>query len=235
MRTRKVIAAWAAALCILPAAYGSELRGVIREVDVKNQEIVIDGKNHGLRGVPVLLAIDGNTQITIGKRSAALADLSAGKRVRVFYDTQNGKAVARSITILGSQPGEPTPPQPLIADANTIGGTLRRLAVTEREIVVATANDKDYGRTFIVPEDARIYRDQKPIHLEDLHEGEGVLVHVEHKDKEFLAKSIEAGTPLANAAKPKGKDRIERLRQLLKTLDTFLQMAQQGKSDISSR
>jgi hypothetical protein len=111
---------------------------------------------------------------------------------------------------------------------------LIRVALTDREIVVigpGPGGEAETETTLMVPEEARISRGEKAVQLEDLKEGERVVVKTEKRDGKWAAVSIQAGGPAAPAA-ARGR-RIERVRQILRMVDGFLeQLAEQrGHSD----
>ena len=63
-------------------------------------------------------------------------------------------------------------------------GVLQRVALTDREIVVigpGAKGEPELESILTVPEDARITKDAKPAKLEDLKEGERVVVRTEKR------------------------------------------------------
>jgi hypothetical protein len=231
MRSQPSLVAGIAILVLGSFSSAAEIRGVIRSVDPGKQELTVEGRGRGMRGLRMVLATDKDTQILIGTKPGAFADLAAGKRARIEYEVRDGMPVARSIKVVSLQIELP-PPAPVgpsaVNDANTVSGTLRRVAQTEREIVVIGAAEKE--TTIAVPDNVQVVRGQKLIHFEDLHEGESAVVHTERQDGRLAAKSIEAGT-LVSANPPNRDRRIERLRQILKTIDGLLEMAEKRRSD----
>jgi hypothetical protein len=148
----------------------------------------------------------------------------------VLYEFRDGRRVALGVTVHGALIREAMKPAPTgpAGDKDTVAGTLARVAFTEREIVVVTpgARGADSETTFAVPEGTAITRDQKPVKLDDLKEGEKVAVRGAMKDGKRVAQSIEVGAVARNA--PAGRDaRIERLRQLLHQIDDLLRMAEE--------
>ncbi len=173
-----------------------------------------------------------DTAVTLGKQPGRIEDLPTGKRVRVVYETRDGRRVAVSVTapgplVLGTEPPAGTPPPPA---AGTVSGTLRRIGYTDSEIVIITPaapGKPESETTFLVPQGAAITRDQKPIRFEDLKEGEPVVVRPEKREGKMVAAAINAGTaPPPGAPEQPKTERIERIRQILKTVDALLQMAQ---------
>ena len=124
------------------------------------------------------------------------------------------------------------PPAPLKGEPGAITGVLRRVAITDREIVVVNASAKsgqEIETTILVPDATKILREQKSIRFQDLKEGDQVAVNAEKKGRKLLARSIQVGTvagamapPQPNAA-PNANERIQRIREILKIVDGILQ------------
>ena len=124
------------------------------------------------------------------------------------------------------------PPAPLKGEPGAITGVLRRVAITDREIVVVNAGAKggpEIETTILVPDATKILRDQKSIRFQDLKEGDQVAVNAEKKGRKLLARSIQVGPvtgamapPQPNAA-PNANERIQRIREILKIVDGILQ------------
>jgi Cu/Ag efflux protein CusF len=200
-------------------ALAEEIRGVINKVDADKKELVVEVRNIGKRGLPMTFKITDDSKILLNRKSGALSDLSPGARVRVLYETQGGQRVALGITVRGGDNrAEP------VADANTLTGTIQRIIFTEREIVVTSPGPqgKDPVETTVfIPEKAKITRMDTTIKLDDLKEGERVVVRTEKQDgKPVTAVSIQVGE---QAKTPTGPDRIQQLRLALKIADFLLQ------------
>src|SRR5437016_4639031 len=123
-------------VCLMAPA--ADVRGVVLKVDADKNQVTIEGRGLGVRGAIMIIQLDKNTQIQAGGKSASVADLAAGTRVRVTYDVQGEQRVALRINFLGAPPSSPPPPPPAPAapaggSANGISGTLRRVSFTERE------------------------------------------------------------------------------------------------------
>jgi hypothetical protein len=109
-------------------------------------------------------------------------------------------------------------------------GLLRRVALTEREIIVATpaANGKETYTTLPVAEDAKITRDGKAIAFDDLKEEERVSVKVEVRMGKKVALSVAVGAVgdavAKPAEKPKEMSNIAKARLILKIADAILEM-----------
>jgi hypothetical protein len=228
-----------AILCLTFSATAAEVRGIVVKADAKNHQLVIEGRGRGLRGTELTFQLNKDTVIQNGQEPAQASDLTPGKRVRVFYERQDGQRVALRITMPGgalaealkqAPPAEPAkePAKSGPNDANTVSGTLRRLALTDREIVVVRANPAggpDIETTIFVPESAKIDKDGKAIRLEELKEGLQVSVKVEKDHKEIVAKSIQLGAVVASPkseAPPNRGDAVKKARMVLKIIDAFL-------------
>ena len=224
-----------AILCLAFSATAAEVRGIVVKVDSKNHELVIEGRGRGLRGAELTFQLNKDTVIQNGQEPAQVSDLMPGKRVRVFYERQDGQRLALRITMPGgalaealkqAPPAEPAKAGP--NDANTVSGTLRRLALTDREIVVVRANPAgrtDIETTIFVPESAKIDKDGKAIRLEELKEGLQVTVKVEKDHKEVVAKSIQVGAVVASQKMDRPSERgdgIDKARRVLKLLQALL-------------
>ncbi len=230
------------------AAPAAEVRGVIVKVDPKNHEVVIEARGRGMRGREFTLALSQATEFRKGRESAREADLAPGERVRVVYEDETGTRRALRISIQGgalAQQARPAPandvkpgpndakPGPNDAkpgpnDANTVSGVLRRIALTDREIVVVAPNPagkQEKETTIFVPESTKITRDQKTLRLDDLKEGEQVTVQIEKDAHEVAAKSIQVGAAAVSAkmTNPRARgDGVEKARRILRIIDGFL-------------
>jgi hypothetical protein len=211
-------------LLLGPAMAAEEVRGIVLKTDADKQVLTIEGRGKGIRKSMLTFKVDKETQILFGRKMGRLTDLSAGKRVRVLYEVQNGQAVALRITAPGAVPAQPISPAP--KDANALVGTLQRVALTDREIVIIAPGPKggtEIETTLLVPEDAKITKDQKVVRLEDLREGVQVVVVPEKQNGKLLARSIQVGAaPVGNSAVPEER-RIEKIRRILKMIDYFLE------------
>ena len=224
-----------AILCLAFSATAAEVRGVVVKADTKNHQLVIEGRGRGLRGTELTFTLNKDTVIQNGRESVQASELTPGKRVRVFYERQDGQRIALRITMPGGAivealkqgpPAEAVKPGP--NDANTVSGTLRRLALTDREIVVVRPNPgggPDIETTIFVPESAKIEKDAKTIRLEELKEGQPVTVKVEKDHKEVVAKSIQVGAVTTSQKMDLPADRadgIDKARRVLRIIQAFL-------------
>ena len=155
----------------------ADVVGVITGVDLDKKEVLIEGRGRA-RGKTLTLVLDADTQILFGKRAATAADLASGRRVNVEYEDRDGKQVARVLHVHGPKPTVAVVP----ADKGALTGIVRRVALTDREIVVIGpgAKGKETETTVAVPEAARILKDGKAVALESLKEEDLVSVVAEN-------------------------------------------------------
>jgi 3-dehydroquinate synthase class II len=184
--------------------------------------------------------LDKDTQIQLGHDAGNVADLKPGDRVRVFYENRDSRRVAVSVSTrgLGKLPLEnlgkllqQEPPLNAPANAPAVPmdpgaatGTLQRVALSDREIVVVGPGPggQEAETTFAVPESTAIVKDGKPLKLEDLKEGERVTVKGEKQHGKVTAQAIQVGAgPIAQESAK--NPRVEKLRRLLQMADYFLQ------------
>jgi hypothetical protein len=210
-----------------PAAAG-EVRGVINKVDPDKRELLLEGRGRGVRGQSLTIALGPDTQIQVGNKAGTLADLTTGKRAHVFYETREGRMIATRVSVHGTPAAVP-PAVPAKADANTVSGVLRRVALTDREIVVvgpaAAGGAAPTELTLAVPANASITRDGKPITFDELKEGDAVVVQTEMRDGQPVAKAIRIGM-----APPAAEPKRDRVGEILKMIDWFLQMRDQRRA-----
>jgi hypothetical protein len=214
------------------AAVGSsaadEVRGRIVRVDLDRKEMVL---HHGsrARGVDYTFALDDRTEVLFAGEAGALADLPAGRLARVSYEDRDGKAVARVIRIplplraaTGRTPPAPVPETPA---GDAISGTLLRIGVTDREIIVIGPGRKgqEAETTIAVPEGVPITRDGKKIGLDCLQEGEAVTVGMDPRASQPTARSVRVGKGPPAPAAMRTEDVVPRVRQVLKVVDQILQ------------
>jgi hypothetical protein len=217
-----------AALLTGSLASAEEVRGVITKVDPDKQEVVLQVRGKGIRGLPMAFRLEEQTQILLGRQSVHLADLRPGARARILYENRDGWRVALAITAHGS-PSRPA--GAALLDPTAITGVLQRVALTDREIVIIGPGPSgpETETTLVVPEGIKITKDNQPVRFEDLKEGQHVAVRTEKRDGKVVAASIQIGA--AALAAPEKNDRIEKLRQLLKLADFFLQQMGERKNN----
>lgn len=220
-------------LLVTVAGRADEVRGVVTKVDPDRKEIVLEGRGKGLRGRTFTLTVAPETRIQVGQKAAQLGDLTAGKRVRVSFETRGGKHVAISVSsldllanLLGSSAPAPSPgPAPAVnAAGDTVAGELRRVALTDRELVVVGADGRE--TVLAVPEELAVVRNGKPASFEDLKQGEQAVVRFVARDGKRVATSVQVGEGAATAPQ---ENRIQRLRRVLKYVDVLLDIADRAK------
>jgi hypothetical protein len=254
------------ALFLATPLFADEIRGTLLRVSPDKQEVAVDVRDRGRRTTTVILKLDADSQVMLGRKAGKLADLVVGKRVRVLYEDQNGQHMARSIIApavitlnpalletlgnLGAAGGlnlggalgagsmkNEAPAAPVPVPQNGIGGILRRVSRTDRELVVIgnPGPGKPPSETTVyVPAEARITRDQRAIAFDDLKEGEAVVVAAQPKDGRLEAQSVTIGQPVAGAvpalpqpaaaAQPMpGDNKIAKIREALRLLDGLLE------------
>jgi hypothetical protein len=213
-----------------------EVRGRIVSVDLARKEMVV---RHGppRRGADYRFVLDDKTEVLFAGEPGKVTDLPTGRMARVAYEDQGGKPVARVIRIplpLGVVRGATPPAPPPAAETpagDSVSGTLLRVGVTDRELVVVGPGRKgaETETTIAVPEDVPITRDGKKIGLDNLKEGDGVSVQVERKGSQVKARSVQVGkAPPAPAAMRTDKV-VPRVRQVLKIVDQILQQIEQQR------
>jgi hypothetical protein len=195
-----------------------EVRGVIEKVDPAKGELTIEARGRGVRGLAMSFVLAKDTQVRFGRQEAAVADLKPGARAVILYDSNNGRRIARSITVRGALPKA----ESVKTDANTVVGTVARVAAAQRELVVLGPGPEAMKteKVLTVPEDASITRDKKAIKLDDIRAGESVVARTAQRDGKTVVESVEVGVPARTAA---NAQRIEQARRVLRMVDFFLQ------------
>jgi len=201
----------------------AEVRGVVAKIDPNKNELLLEARGPGLRGTAMTFVVDKDTQILFGQQSGQLTDLAVGKRVRLLYENRENKNVAQIIHAFGLKPSQPAG----ATTDYTVTGTLQRVAITDREIVVIGPGAKgpETETTIAVPEGVKITRGDKTISLQDLKDGERVGVRAEKRDGKMTADAIQV---LGMGENPEMLP-LARLRQFLQLADQLLQMAEQRK------
>lgn len=229
----------AVGVMLLTALFGpaDEIRGVIARVDPIKKEIVVQARGAGRRGQSFTLTVTPDTRIDKGGQAVQLAELTAGKRVRASFELRGGQHVALSLSapdLLGSllgvvapTPAPPPPPAaaaPAPASGESVAGELRRVAFTDRELVVLGRGGQE--TILAVPEGLAVIRNGKPAEFADLKEGEQAVVRFVPRDGKRVATSVQVGEA---GAIPPQETRIQRLRRALKFVDELLDMADRAK------
>lgn len=218
MGTKQSIVVLAVVVLGALPVWADETRGIVSKVDPQKKEILIEARGKGMRGEHVLFSLDDNTRYLAGRRAAQLADVSPGRRVRIQYDSRDGKKLAARVELLG---GAAVASQPSALEDNAVAGTLRSIDRTEREIVVVAPGSEV---TLAVAPDAVVTRDGKAIAFDDLKEEQQVAVKVEMQGDRRVAKAIVVGVKV-----DKEKHGVERAREILKRIDEVLQQLEQRR------
>ena len=215
-----------AGLFLVAAASAAEARGRIIRIDPEKKELRLEARGPR-RGTVLDLTLGPKTQIVIGGWTGTLSDLTPGRRVRVLYEERDGKSVAQVIRSPGVRAAA-TQPSPAVApprEGEGVTGTLQRVSLADREVVVVGPGAKGSRTetTIAVAEKTPITRDGKEIAFEALKEGEMVTVRTQSLKGKLSAVSIQVGQAAATtSAQPPRRPLIPRLRQALKIADEWL-------------
>lgn len=239
----------AAMVCLLTSstfAPADQVRGVVTKVDPQTGQIVIEARGIGVRGTVLTFTLGKDAPVTfIGNKPADLKDIPVGKNVQISYETQDGKRIALGVRITALKPGELGAGLggnllPSIGggaapkmEAAGLTGKLRRVAYTEREIVLAMGSgDNETYVSLPVADDAKITRDDKAIKFDDLKEDEVAVVTTAMKDNRKVAVAVQTGkvsaAPVAAAAGDETST-VTRIRQILKIADVILELAEKNE------
>jgi hypothetical protein len=220
----RFVAAVAAAVLLGGHLAAEEVRGVIEKVDAAKGELTIEARGRGVRRLVMTFALVNDTKVLFGRQEAAVADLKPGARTVIVYDTKNGQRLARSITVRGALPKA----EPVKVDPNAVAGTIARISFTERELVVVGPGPQGAKTETLltVPENASITRDRKAVKLDDIREGEAVVARTTRRDGKTIVDSMEVGV---QPKSPADAQRIERVRTVLRMVDSFLQRMAERK------
>jgi hypothetical protein len=222
-----------------------EMRGLLAEIDPNRKEIRLQDRVLLRRPGPIF-TFDANLQILMGQTPGTLADLMPGQRVRIDYEMRDGKAVARTVTIPGPLGARLTPLLDMVPKPGTeapqggisgdmVTGSLARVGLSDRELVVLTGRDGVKTETIIaVPEACKLVKGGKSVGLEAFAVGDVVSVRVEKRDGKLTALSVQDGmapgaaAPARPDAAARG-DLIPKVRFGLKILDLGLQQLEGNK------
>ncbi len=212
--SRSVLAVLAGLVFSVPL-FAEDFVGVITKMDPDKKELLLEGRLAS-RGRALTLVFDGDTQVMFGKQPGTPAELPIGKIVRVVYETRDSQQVARSIRVNGLRPNKPAAPSS--DKGSTITGILRRVALTDSEVVVIGpgAKGNDTETTVAVPQTARIMKGGKAITLESLKEDDQVSIVAEQRDGRLTATAIQVGPAPSS-------DIVPKLRIAIKIADMLLQ------------
>jgi hypothetical protein len=223
MKATRILAGLAAILVLPAALSAAEVRGIIASVDLKKGELVLEKVKP--KTADSTYIINDKTVVLYGKQPGALKDVPVGRHANVEFEDRDGRRVVTALRVHGRPPAVTA-----VVDSSTISGTLRRVAVTDREIVVIGPGAKgaETETTIAIPETARVLRDGKAIPFDELKEGEGVRVTVEKHDGRLAAKTLEVGMMVA-APPAKESNVVPRLRLILRIADSILQQMDKQK------
>lgn len=210
------------ALVLAGTGYAEEMRGVISKVDLEKNELILEGKGKA-RGHAYTFTLNKDTRVLFGSEQFTVADLAVNCKVMITFDERNNINVALIIKVAGPKPEAKIPP-----GAEAPAATVKLIALSEREIVVAVPSGQggESEKTYVVPKDAKITRDDMPIRLEDIKEGDRVVVDAETHDGKDTVRSIRIGGKATIAKKKDMKP-----EDLMKWVRTFLQMAEQARQN----
>ncbi len=218
----------------------AEIRGQLADVDPNRKEIRLQDRVLLRRPGPIL-TFDADLQVMLGRTPGTLADLAPGQHVRIEYEMRDGKAVARTVHLLGPLVARSLPPMapgavvPQGAPGDIVSGSLARVGLSDRELVVLTARDGVKTETIIaVPEACKLVKDGKAVGLEAFAVGDVVTVRVEKRDGRLTALSVQDGpaSGAVGASRPTTAargDLIPKVRLGLKLLDLGLQQLENNK------
>jgi hypothetical protein len=221
MVARSALVAVPLLLLCTSVVHAEQMRGVVTSLDLDKKELVLEGRGIGKRGKSFTFVLGKDLAVTWGDMAAGAADVCAGQNIRITYESKDGDSVAVQIQIQGRRPAA----KPKV-DGDRVTGLLRRVGLTDREIVVASPGpgNKETYTTLPVADDAKIMRDGKEIAFDDLKEEERVSVKVEVRKEKKVAVVIEVGVPgKAMEAKPDEPSKLAKVRLILKIADTILE------------
>jgi hypothetical protein len=221
MFLKHTVAALLLTAAVAAAGAAAEVRGIVSKVDPERKELLIELRGRG-RGTILSFVLGDGSRVLFGQQAGGLGDLAPGQRVRVEYDLRDGRQVVVAVYLNGGRPA----PAPVVVPRggdNALTGTLQRVALTDREIVVVGRGPggAPAETTVSVPETAKISRADQAIKLDDLKEGERVAVQVEKRDGKAVAVSVQVLGPEVS--------RLSRVRGILKTIDEILEMMEQRR------
>jgi hypothetical protein len=168
-----------------------------------------------VRRVSLTFQLARDARVMFGREEGELADLKPGRRVRVFFDTEDGRRTVTMVQVVGPKPAD-------AGDDKTITGTVERLAAKERQLVITGRVGKRGSEgeiTLELPEGVKITRAGKPVKLEVLKEGTRVRIRHENRDGKVVAESIQVVDDSEDSF-------IKRVRRALQLADLMLRMVE---------
>jgi len=76
----------------------NKLNGEIASIDRAKKMVTVKAKRNG-KEITVAAQLDDRTAIMAGRNSQSLADLKVGERVRMYYERQDNRELARNILV----------------------------------------------------------------------------------------------------------------------------------------
>jgi Cu/Ag efflux protein CusF len=76
----------------------NKLNGEIASIDRAKKMVTVKAKRNG-KEITVAAQLDDRTTIMAGRNSQSLADLKVGERVRMYYERQDSRELARNILV----------------------------------------------------------------------------------------------------------------------------------------
>jgi Cu/Ag efflux protein CusF len=76
----------------------NKLNGEIASIDRAKKMVTVKAKRNG-KEITVAAQLDDRTAIMAGRNSQSLADLKVGERVRMYYERQDSRELARNILV----------------------------------------------------------------------------------------------------------------------------------------
>jgi hypothetical protein len=235
MLANRFVLATVALFGLASVSSADQVRGVVVKVDSEAGQITIEARGAGVRGATFTFTLGKDAKILLGQQAVPLKDVPVGKRAQITFETKDGKRVAVFVHVnnllgnlnnlmpndAGDRAGANAPNN----DPNALTGKLRRVAYTDREIVLAIpgAGDKESYVSLPVAKDAKITRDDQAIKFDDLKEEESAVVRTEMRDGKRVATAVMVGK--VTMEKPEDS-KITRLRQILKIVDAILEQAE---------
>lgn len=206
-------------------ARGLGIRGTVMVFMLPDNVPVTHGQNAGKladlgpgKRVRITYDVRDNKLVVTGIHSIDLGGIIQGVQQVIPALTGQGQggaapapnppAVAPPMNDAPPPPGAaPAPGQVAPAQLPTTGlrGALRRIAPTEREIIVAAQGPAgEQYAVFAVPDTARILRDGQPIAFEALRPEEPAVVRGEKRNGKLTAVTVQVGQVAPEAAAPAG-------------------------------
>lgn len=201
-------------------ATAAEYRGILTRVDLARNEIAVEGRGPRARGMSMNFSLLPESQVRFGMQPGLPSELEVGRNVTIFHETRDGRNIANLIRVSGSRPAVAT-----VQGPNAITGTLRKVAVGEREIILVLPGEpgSEQETTLQVAENVQVSREGKAIRFEDLKVGDPVQVQTEQRASGLTAKVIQIGAPPPVMTTDQ---KIAKVRQVLQQVDFVLRLAE---------